>query len=132
ESQDEPFGSSSIVAQWFVMREAKRSGVKVMLDGQGVDEALLGSPTTFSYRFADLLATGQWGGLACELGAYRRLHGAGIATAAVALTTPLLPAGVRWALRGHRNHARRLVHRSLRGRGSTPERTRSPFAERVR
>jgi asparagine synthase (glutamine-hydrolysing) len=132
ESQDEPFGSSSIVAQWFVMREAKRAGVKVMLDGQGGDEALLGYPTTFGYRFADLLAARQWSGLADELGAYRRLHGAGVASTAVALTTPFLPAGVRWRLRARRDHAHRVVHRNLRGGGATPESTRSPFAERVR
>jgi asparagine synthase (glutamine-hydrolysing) len=40
EAQDEPFGSTSIVAQWFVLREAKRAGLTVLLDGQGADEIL--------------------------------------------------------------------------------------------
>ena len=40
--QDEPFGSTSIAAQWFVFRRAHRAGLKVMLDGQGADEVLGG------------------------------------------------------------------------------------------
>jgi len=40
--QDEPFGSTSIYAQWCVMRAARRGGVTVMLDGQGGDELLAG------------------------------------------------------------------------------------------
>lgn len=40
--QDEPFGSASILAQWFVFKQAKEKGLKVMLDGQGADESLAG------------------------------------------------------------------------------------------
>jgi asparagine synthase (glutamine-hydrolysing) len=40
--QDEPFGSTSIAAQWFVFEAAKAAGMKVMLDGQGADEVLGG------------------------------------------------------------------------------------------
>jgi asparagine synthase (glutamine-hydrolysing) len=40
--QDEPFGSASIAAQWFVFERARHSGIKVMLDGQGADEVLAG------------------------------------------------------------------------------------------
>src|SRR6185312_6767501 len=58
-SQGEPFGSTSIVAQWFVMRAAAEAGLKVMLDGQGGDEVLAGYPTTRGYRIADLLAGGH-------------------------------------------------------------------------
>jgi asparagine synthase (glutamine-hydrolysing) len=36
--QEEPFGSTSIYAQWRVMRAAREAGVVVMLDGQGADE----------------------------------------------------------------------------------------------
>lgn len=41
-TQEEPFGGPSIFMQYFVMQEAKRQGCKVMLDGQGGDETLLG------------------------------------------------------------------------------------------
>lgn len=37
-SQEEPFGSTSIYAQWCVMRAAREAGVIVLLDGQGADE----------------------------------------------------------------------------------------------
>jgi asparagine synthase (glutamine-hydrolysing) len=40
--QEEPFGSTSIYAQWRVMRRAYEAGVVVLLDGQGADELLGG------------------------------------------------------------------------------------------
>jgi asparagine synthase (glutamine-hydrolysing) len=40
--QDEPFLSTSIYAQWNVMRKAASRGIKVLLDGQGADELLGG------------------------------------------------------------------------------------------
>jgi asparagine synthase (glutamine-hydrolysing) len=40
--QDEPVGSASIAAQWFVFESARHAGIKVMLDGQGADEVLAG------------------------------------------------------------------------------------------
>ena len=40
--QEEPFGSPSIIMQYFVMKKAKEEGCIVMLDGQGGDETLLG------------------------------------------------------------------------------------------
>lgn len=46
---DEPTGSSSMFAQWRVFEDAKKYGVKVMLDGQGADEILGGYHSTFPY-----------------------------------------------------------------------------------
>lgn len=40
--QEEPFGSPSILMQYFVFQKAKKEGLVVMLDGQGGDELLLG------------------------------------------------------------------------------------------
>lgn len=40
--QDTPFPTLSIYAQWCVMRKANEKGIKVLLDGQGGDETLLG------------------------------------------------------------------------------------------
>jgi len=48
--QEEPFGSTSIYAQWNVMRLAKERGVTVLLDGQGGDELLAGYLPSF-YAF---------------------------------------------------------------------------------
>lgn len=41
-TQEEPFGSPSIFMQYFVMKKAKELQCKVLLDGQGGDETLLG------------------------------------------------------------------------------------------
>lgn len=41
-TQEEPFCGPSIFMQYFVMQTARKNGCKVMLDGQGGDETLLG------------------------------------------------------------------------------------------
>jgi asparagine synthase (glutamine-hydrolysing) len=53
--QDAPFCSSSIYAQWCVMRLARENGVTVLLDGQGGDEVLAGYHSYFGGYFLDLL-----------------------------------------------------------------------------
>jgi asparagine synthase (glutamine-hydrolysing) len=57
--QDEPFASTSIFAQYAVMRLAAASGVTVMLDGQGADEMFGGYPPYASVRAADLLRSAR-------------------------------------------------------------------------
>lgn len=57
--QDEPFGSTSIFAQWCVFAEARRAGVKVMLDGQGADEQLGGYVSGFPFHLAGLCRRGD-------------------------------------------------------------------------
>jgi asparagine synthase (glutamine-hydrolysing) len=41
-TQEEPFGGPSVVMQYFVMKKSKELNCKVLLDGQGGDETLLG------------------------------------------------------------------------------------------
>ena len=60
ELQDEPFGSTSIYAQYRVFQTAKRAGIKVMLDGQGADEILGGYRPYIAARFASLVRQGKW------------------------------------------------------------------------
>jgi asparagine synthase (glutamine-hydrolysing) len=47
--QEEPFGSTSIYAQWKVMKRVKEKGVTVLLDGQGGDEILAGYLPSFYF-----------------------------------------------------------------------------------
>jgi asparagine synthase (glutamine-hydrolysing) len=54
--QDEPFGSTSIFAQWCVFRRAAEVGLKVMLDGQGADEQLAGYHGSFAVHLSALIA----------------------------------------------------------------------------
>jgi len=48
ETQEEPFGTPSIIMAYFVMKKAKEEGCTVLLDGQGGDESLLGYDRYFS------------------------------------------------------------------------------------
>jgi asparagine synthase (glutamine-hydrolysing) len=72
--QDEPFGSTSIFAQWEVFELVKKHQVKVMLDGQGADEQLAGYSGFHSMRIRDLLSKCQLPTLFQELRACRNLH----------------------------------------------------------
>jgi asparagine synthase (glutamine-hydrolysing) len=55
--QEEPFSSTSIYAQWCVMRLARENDVTVLLDGQGADEMLAGYHSYFEEHAADLLTS---------------------------------------------------------------------------
>lgn len=61
DAQDEPFGSTSIYAQYRVFKAAAENGIKVMLDGQGADEMLAGYPHYIAARLATLLRSGRIG-----------------------------------------------------------------------
>jgi|CXWL01.1.fsa_nt_gi asparagine synthase (glutamine-hydrolysing) len=54
-TQDEPYGSVSIHAQYRVFERARQLGVKVMLDGQGADEILGGYHGCFQFHYARLI-----------------------------------------------------------------------------
>jgi len=72
--QEEPFGSTSIYAQWNVMKLVKEKGVTVLLDGQGGDELLAGYMPSFYFLFGEFLRRGQIGKLLEELKSYRKAH----------------------------------------------------------
>lgn len=65
--QEIPFGSTSIYAQYRVMRLAAESGVKVLLDGQGGDELFTGYAPYHTAFFADMLNNFDVSGLSREL-----------------------------------------------------------------
>ena len=54
-AQDEPYGSTSLHAQYHVFRTARENGIKVMLDGQGADELLGGYHGCFFYHYRRLI-----------------------------------------------------------------------------
>ena len=59
-AQDEPFGSTSIYAQYRVFQLAHQAGIKVMLDGQGADELLGGYRPFVAARAASLVRQNRW------------------------------------------------------------------------
>ncbi|MCB8820154.1 asparagine synthase (glutamine-hydrolyzing) [Microvirga rosea] len=77
--QDEPYGSSSIFAQWCVFQEAHSQGIKVMLDGQGADEILGGYHGSFFYHFRGLAREGRYGELLRGMIERRIYNGVGFA-----------------------------------------------------
>ena len=58
-AQGEPFGSTSIYAQWRVFREVRKDGIVVTLDGQGADEIFAGYEGYPSARLRSLIKAGQ-------------------------------------------------------------------------
>jgi asparagine synthase (glutamine-hydrolysing) len=90
--QDAPFHSSSIYAQWCVMRLARDHGVTVLLDGQGGDEVLAGYHTCFSGYFANSLRRFRFLSAAGAVRRYAATHGYNHLPLIFA---GLLPAGLR-------------------------------------
>ena len=72
--QDEPFGSTSMYAQWCVMKLAGQHGMRVLLDGQGSDEMLAGYTPFFDAYWAVLAASGNLGRMMNEWNMRRRLQ----------------------------------------------------------
>ncbi len=132
EAQGEPFRATSIIAQWFVMREAGRAGMKVMLDGQGGDEILAGYHGYFGYLFADLLLQGRLPALRRELTAYRTVHGASYRAVAEALARPFVPPSLALRARARTNGSATLLHPRLYEQTAPPLPTVNGFPDRFR
>lgn len=71
---DEPFGSTSIYAQWNVFKKAKECNLKVMLDGQGADEQLAGYTPFYKVLFCHYLRRMKLVKFYKEWKAYKRLR----------------------------------------------------------
>jgi asparagine synthase (glutamine-hydrolysing) len=132
EAQDEPFGSTSIVAQWYVMRAARAAGITVMLDGQGSDEVFAGYPSFFGYRFADLLLEARLRELGSEVAAYRRAHGASSLRAGLLLARALTPERFESAVRARVTGSRSLTTPDLRALPRPEQANGSPFPDHLR
>lgn len=97
--QDEPFGSTSIFAQWSVFALAADAKVKVMLDGQGADEQLAGYPEYHGANFGSLFRQLHWIELVREMMATTAMHDRSSIWAVQYLANAVLPAPVRHVLR---------------------------------
>lgn len=66
-AQEEPFASPSICMQYFVMKIASENGLKVLLDGQGGDETMLGYERYFAAHFLNVFSKDGLGKMAVEM-----------------------------------------------------------------
>lgn len=73
--QDEPVHSWNSVVMYELMRLARERGLKIMLSGQGADEALAGYPTYFIDYWVDLVRSGRPWIAHREIRAFARGHG---------------------------------------------------------
>ena len=89
--QDEPYGSTSIYAQWNVFRLAAKNNVKVMLDGQGADEQLAGYHGYFWPQLSTLFRSLRWLELMHAMQAMRKLHGYSFSSSSRHLANHLMP-----------------------------------------
>ena len=97
--QEEPFGSTSIFAQWNVFKLAREAGVTVTLDGQGGDELLAGYLGFFPPHLADLATGLRWRQMRRELAAHGALHGVNTRWELRNVATNSLPTGLRARLK---------------------------------
>lgn len=97
--QDEPFGSTSIFAQWSVFALAADAKVKVMLDGQGADEQLAGYPEHHGANFGVLFRQFHWLELGREMSATTALHQRSYFWAMQYLANAVMPSRARHVLR---------------------------------
>lgn len=72
--QEEPFGTTSIFAQWSVFKLVHQNQVKVMLDGQGADEMLAGYIGFYHSYFSQLKRRRQYLSLWHETRRFSLLH----------------------------------------------------------
>lgn len=103
--QDEPFGSTSIYAQWSVYQLVAGSDVRVILNGQGADELLAGYHSFLAPRYTRLLREGRLGELYKEIAATRKRLGYSAGYAFKRIADMVLPSWLRQMARGMAGYA---------------------------
>ena len=130
--QDEPVAGTSVLGQWAVMQAAGGAGVKVLLDGQGADEMLLGYPGLWGSYVADLLRGGHWLAGAREWRAWQHVHGQIPSTALAGvvrgLTPDALAGGLRRRITGESAWITPAFTRRVRESGASVDRPTRPGA----
>jgi asparagine synthase (glutamine-hydrolysing) len=101
--QDEPFGSTSIYAQWKVMKLARERQVIVLLDGQGGDELLAGYLPSFYFMIKGVLKEFDLGRLIKEMAGLARNHGNELKPYILGLFTALVPTWAKPCVREFTN-----------------------------
>lgn len=93
--QEEPFGDTSIVAHYELMRAARSCGIPVLLSGQGGDELLLGYPSMVHAYLAHLLAGGSLARALSEIGTWSEGQNQSVARTMMRIAPHTLPLMLR-------------------------------------
>lgn len=101
-SQGEPFGSTSIYAQYRVFKVAREHGVKVTLDGQGGDELFAGYFGYPAQRMHSLIETGHWAAAADFTRAWGNWPGRSRPSMLLETASELLPRTLQGRFRRHK------------------------------
>lgn len=90
-SVDEPFGGMSTMMQSAVFKEAAKSNIKVILDGQGADEIFGGYQSVFAFGLSNHLVDHEYLKFLAELNEIRRKHPSKLKTVIALLFAIYLP-----------------------------------------
>ena len=101
-AQGEPFGGTSIYAQYAVYREAKRAGITVTMDGQGADELFAGYHGYIERRLLSLIDELNFGEVFQTLSAWSDWPGRDGKVALRSVIAAKLPGGLYRFIRGRR------------------------------
>ncbi|WP_033068641.1 asparagine synthase (glutamine-hydrolyzing) [Thalassospira australica] len=102
---DEPFGSTSVYAEWQVFKRAQEAGIKVVLDGHGADETLSGYTSDVGFFLASLLSRFRIIKFFKEFSAQRAIHDRSTATLVKGILDNLLPTRLRVLARRVMGHS---------------------------
>jgi asparagine synthase (glutamine-hydrolysing) len=89
--QDEPFGTTSIFAQWKVFQLASENNVKVMLDGQGADEQLAGYNGFFNTLNASFIKKMKFTSFLKSIYHLKLIHGTSYLSSILEMFKQLMP-----------------------------------------
>lgn len=104
-AQGEPFGSTSIYAQFRIFQAAKAQGIKVVLEGQGADEIFAGYHGYPGPYLASMLEKGNVGSALKFLNAWGKWPGRSRVDAIKGLGRLLLPSSLATKAKGWVGHS---------------------------
>lgn len=110
-AQGEPFGGTSIYAQYRVFKLAKEHGIIVTLDGQGADELLAGYHGYHDSRMLSMIERGEFGKLIEFVRGWSQWPGRGLGYSVRTAFRQIMPDGVARLERSlRRNPALRWIN----------------------
>ncbi|MGB6037398.1 MAG: asparagine synthase (glutamine-hydrolyzing) [Cryomorphaceae bacterium] len=131
-TQERPIGSASVFAQYAVMQSARKSGITVLLDGQGADEVFGGYYPFAGAYLLSILKSGDLRKFNREMKALKQNFNPKMEQAMMRSLFYNLPKGLKLLARKKKRLGYELIaenYRERAGQLSVPERGASEFTE---